>query len=78
MGSQEITNIILVVGFLIITLCIIFVTYFLIKALKSITDLANSLQNTTQIFREKIQMNILRLIPAVLVGLIGRFFKKRG
>lgn len=78
MSNQEITNIILVVGFLIITFCIIFVTYFLIKALKSITDLADSLQNTTQIFREKIQMNILRLIPAVLVGLIGRFFKKRG
>lgn len=78
MSNQEIINIILVVGFLIITFCIIFVTYFLTKALKSITDLADSLQNTTQIFREKIQMNILRLIPAVLVGLIGRFFKKRG
>lgn len=77
MSNQEIIYIILVVGFLIITFCIIFVTYFLIKALKSITDLADSLQNTTQIFREKIQMNILRLIPAVLVGLIGRFFKKR-
>lgn len=76
MSNQEIINFILAAGFLIITVCIIFVTYFLIKALKSLTALADSLQNTTQIFREKIQMNILRLIPAIFVGLIGRLLKR--
>ncbi|MDP3733297.1 MAG: hypothetical protein Q8Q91_02030 [Candidatus Daviesbacteria bacterium] len=71
MSSQEIINITLAVGFLIITVCIIFVTYFLIKALKSITALSENI-------REKIQNRFLSAIPALFIALVGRFFKKRG
>lgn len=69
--SQESLNIILGVGFIAIVICVITSTYYFVKALKSATGL-------TENIREKVQMNILRLIPAILVGLIGRFFKKRG
>ncbi len=78
MGTQEILNIILVIGFLIIVGCAAFVTYFLIKTLKAVTALAESLEETNQSIKEKIQMKVLTVIPPLLVGIISRIFKKRG
>lgn len=69
--NQETLNIILAAGFFIIVICTLLITYYLIKALRSITFLSD-------FFREKVKMNILGLIPAILIGLVGRFFKKRG
>ncbi|OGE64299.1 hypothetical protein A3I48_03670 [Candidatus Daviesbacteria bacterium RIFCSPLOWO2_02_FULL_36_7] len=78
MSTQEIVNIILVIGFLIIVSCVAFATYFLIKALKTVTTLAESLEEINQSIKEKIQMKALAVIPPLLVGLISRIFKKRG
>lgn len=74
--TQDILNILLIIGFLVITVCIALITYFFIKALKSIASLADSLENTAQDVREKIQMKTLRIVPALLVALVGRILKR--
>ncbi len=78
MSSQEIIGTILAVGFLIIALCFAFITFYLIKALKSLSTLAESLQNTSENIRGKIQNRFMLAIPALLITLIGRILKKRG
>ncbi len=77
MNSQDLLNILLALGIFIITSCFIFITYFLVQALKSVIRLADNLENTTQGIKEKIQMKALAAIPALLVSLIGRVITKR-
>ena len=76
MNIQEVVSLILASAVFVISVCIVFISYFLIKALKSITLLSDSLQNTTEDIREKIQNNILRLVPALVIGLIGKLIKR--
>lgn len=71
MNTQEILNIVLIIFLLVVTGVIIAISYFLIKALRSITTL-------TDYLGEKIQMKALSIIPPLLVGIFSRIFKKRG
>lgn len=73
---QDILNTLIVIGFLIITICIIFITYFLVRALKAITNLANSLENASLDIKDRLQNRAFSLIPALLVALIGKILKK--
>lgn len=77
-NTQEIINAALVIGLLTLAVCVIFITYYLIKALKSITTLADSLQDTTQEIRSKLQLKFLAAIPALMFTLASKIFKKRG
>lgn len=77
MSNQETLNIILIAGILALISCLSLTTYFLIQALKSITRLADSLEDTNQSIREKIQMKALSAIPAVLVALATKLFRRR-
>lgn len=76
-STQVVLNTLLVVGFLVITVCIVYITYYLVKALKSITDLVDSLIDTTQNIKNKIQLKALAAIPALLVTLVGKVIKKK-
>ena len=76
MNIQEILTALLVIGFLIISVCFIFITYYLVKALKSVINLTDSLGETTQNIKDKIQMKVLTIIPALVVALIGRILKR--
>lgn len=76
MSTQDLLNIILIIGFLIIVACISFITYFLVQALKTIAKLADSLENTSENIKEKLQMRALTALPALLIALVGRFLKK--
>lgn len=73
MSIQDIIGLILATGFIVIAACVVFVTVYLIKALKSITSLADSLQNTTEDIREKIQNRFLSAIPAIFISLASKF-----
>lgn len=68
---------ILIIGFLIITACTVYMTYYLVQALKSITNLSNSWEDVTENIKEKIQMKALAAIPALLVALVTRILRKR-
>ena len=76
MNIQETLTALLVAGFLIISVCFIFITYYLVKALKSVINLTDSLGETTQNIKDKIQMKVFTIIPALVVALIGRILKR--
>lgn len=76
MSTQDILNTVLAAGFLFITLCILVIAYFLIKALKAVTDLANSLTNTAEGLRDNIKIRVLTAVPALIVSLISKFIKR--
>lgn len=77
--DQNYLNIALAVGILVITICIAYVSYYLVQALKSITNLSTSLEDTAQGIKDKIRLKALAAIPALLVAIIGKIIKnKRG
>jgi|Napbiome12C3dose_1001474.scaffolds.fasta_scaffold00001_321 hypothetical protein len=76
MSLQEIINILLVVGLLVISACVVIITFFLIKALKAVIRLADSLQDTSQSIKEKIQMRFLATLPAIVLGILGKIIKR--
>lgn len=65
---QDFLTILLAIELFVITACIVLVSYFLIKALKSLTHLAESFG----------RIKPLLTIPALIVALVSRLFKKRG
>lgn len=68
--TQDILNLLLATGFLIITICFVYITYYLVQALKSITDL-------TENIKDKIQMKALAAVPAALIALASKVLKRR-
>lgn len=77
-ATQDLLNILVGIGFLTIAVCAVFVTYFLVRALKSVTTLTDSLENTTQEIKNKLQIRALLAVPALMIGLINKILKKRG
>lgn len=77
MNTQDILNIFLILGFVIITCCVVFTTFFMVQALKSIIRLADNLDETTQGIKEKVQMKALAAIPALLVALVSKVVRKK-
>ncbi len=77
MGTQDTLNIFLIIGLFIIVSCFVYTSYYFVKALKSVSTLADNLDEITQSIKNKIQMKALAAIPALLVALIGRVIKKR-
>lgn len=78
MNTQDVLNTLLVIGLLVISLCFVFITFFLIKALQSVIKLTDSLEETTQNIKGKLQLKFLAVVPALFVALISRLMKKRG
>lgn len=77
MATQDLLNLILVLGIIVITICTVFITFFLIQALKSISNMASDISETAQGIKEKIQLKVLSAIPALLVALAGKIIKRK-
>ncbi|MBI2599913.1 hypothetical protein HYW43_03270 [Candidatus Daviesbacteria bacterium] len=77
MSLKDILDVSLVTGIVIVSICIVYITFYLIRVLKSITDLTNTLTDTTLDVKEKLQKNVLTAIPGLIMGLIGTLIKKR-
>lgn len=75
--TKDILDITLILGFVIIVICAVYITYYLIRALKAISDLSDSLLDTTLDIRDRLQKNALSAIPALVMALIGKVLKKR-
>lgn len=65
---QFVLTILLAIELFVITVCIAFVSYFLVRALKSISQTAESFG----------KMKALIPIPALLLAILSKIFKKRG
>lgn len=63
---QDLMNTLLILGFLVITACIVYVSYYLVQTLKSITNLVNSLG----------KVKVLAAIPALLIALASKIIKR--
>lgn len=77
MMNQDTLNIFLLPALFIVTTCIVFVSYYLVGALKSVTRLAEDLDDVTQSLKNKVQMKALAAIPALLVALAGKVIRRR-
>lgn len=76
MNSQDLLNTFLIIGFVVIVTCVVFLTYYSIQALKSITQLSDDLGESAQNLKNKLQLKALAAIPAVLVALVGKLLKR--
>lgn len=77
MSLKDILDVSLVTGIVIAVICIVYITVYLIRVLKSVTDLSDTLTDTTLDIKDKLQRNALATIPALLIALIGKVIKKR-
>lgn len=75
--TQETLNIFLIIFFAVMTGCLLITTYFLVRALKVIINLADHLNETAESLRNKFQLKALAAVPAILLGIL-RNFRKRG
>ncbi|MDP3733288.1 MAG: hypothetical protein Q8Q91_01985 [Candidatus Daviesbacteria bacterium] len=77
MNIQDTLNIILILGFVILVGCFIYITYYLVQALKSITSLVDDWENTSQGIKNKLKLNFLSVIPAIILGLAGKIIRRK-
>jgi len=77
METKDLLNIFLTIGIIAITICIVFVSFFFIQALKSITQLMDNLDETTDSIKEKIKLKALAAVPGILLALASKIIKKR-
>lgn len=77
METKDLLNIFLTIGIIVITICIVFVSFFFIQALKSITQLMDNLDETTDSIKEKIKLKALAAVPGILLALASKIIKKR-
>ena len=76
MTTQDILNIFLIISLFIFITCVLFTTYFLIQALKAVTNLAEDLKNTTQGFKDRLNLKVLAAIPSVFVALLSKIIRR--
>lgn len=77
MATQDLLNPILTIGIIVITICFVFITFYLVQSLKSISNMASDISDATQSIKEKLQMKALSAIPALLVALAGKIIKRK-
>ncbi len=80
METKDLLNIFLILIALAITICIVFITYFLIRVLKAINNLANNLEEATRDInglKNSLQVKALAAIPAILATVLAKFLKRR-
>lgn len=81
MTTSDGLNIVLTIGFIVIVTCIGFLSYFFIQALRSITKLADNLEDTTadlNFLKNKLKFKALTAFSAILAAFLTKLIKKRG
>lgn len=69
MSLQDALNIILIVVLVTFIICILITTYFSVKALKAVTNLAEDI-------KEKSKLKVLATIPTILLSLVSKFVRR--
>ncbi len=77
MNTQDILNTVLILGLIAITTCIIYITYYFVRTLKSITEVLNNLEDVALGIKEKLQVKALAAIPAILLTLVSKLIRRR-
>lgn len=77
MSTQDTLNIFLILAVLIMTVCVVYISFYLAQALKSMTNLSDDLDEIALNIKNKVAIKALAAIPALLVALVGKVIKKR-
>ncbi|TSC85423.1 MAG: hypothetical protein G01um10147_1161 [Microgenomates group bacterium Gr01-1014_7] len=77
MYTQDVLNIFLIIALVTVVACIVYVSFYLVSALKSITNLTEDTDGVVESLKSKVQMKALLAIPAILISLAGKLIKKR-
>lgn len=77
MNTQDILSVFLIVSLFIVTICIVFISYFFVQALKAVTRMADNIEQTSEDIKRKLQLKALAAIPALLVALAGKVIKRK-
>lgn len=75
--TQDTLNIFFILAILVITSCVIYVSYYLVQALKSITNLSDDIDEIALNIKNKVAIKVLAAIPALLVSLVSKVIKKK-
>lgn len=78
MSTQDFLNIVLAVGVIFFIACCVYTAYYFVQALKSISGVANNLEEMTGSVKNRIQLKMLATIPSLLVALVSKIIKRRG
>lgn len=81
MQITDLASTLTVVSILVITGCVIYVSYYLVKALKSAIKLMDEVEEGAEnlkLIRNQLKIKALTTFVAVLAGLLGKIFKRRG
>lgn len=76
MYTQDALNIFLIIALVIVVACVVYVSFYLVSALKSITNLTDDTDEVVEGLKSKVQMKALLAIPAILISLAGKLIKK--
>ena len=76
-NTQDIVSIFLIIFLVMMTVCIAFLSYFFVQALKAITRMADNIEQTSEDIKRKLQMKALAAIPAILVSLASKVIKRK-
>lgn len=76
MYTQDALNIFLIIALIVVVACIVYVSFYLVSALKSVTNLTDDTDEVVEGLKSKVQMRALLAIPAILISLAGKLIKK--
>lgn len=76
MIDQQLIYTLLIIALIIVTSCVVLITYYMIQALKSVTVLAENLIETTEGLTNKVGLKALAAIPPILVALVGKIIRR--
>lgn len=77
MNIQDALAIFLIIFLVITTFCIVLLTFFLVQALKAITQLSDNIEDAANNLKSKFQLKAFATIPALLVSLASKVIRKR-
>lgn len=60
-----------------ITASLIYTSYYFVKALKSIINVLNNLEDASESIKETVKLKVLAAVPALLIALASKLIRKR-
>lgn len=76
MSTQEILNIFLIIGIVVVTICAVILTYYFVIALKAVQSMAEHVSSTTESFKSGLGVKMLTVVPSIFVALLSKFIKR--
>lgn len=75
--TGDLLNIFLILTLITVTVCLAFITFFVVQTLKAVQNLADHLVDTTAGLRDKVGFKALAAIPPILLALVSKFIRRR-